>query len=195
MVVVMLMTTMMMMMVMMIYAFVSLLLLFLLALLLFFAFLLALLWASREFGLCLLTSFWLQRLSHSGSSALAQAFWLKKNSNMKSRTEWSCQESRTLAALGQQGVWRVGPHVAATMAFLRGTSHQDSVTAAPATGGAAVCAQLPAAEIYEDSHFGSCAAVLYFGSCVYKTEQEHACSFCKPQVAALPVLPHGRWQR
>ena len=114
---------------------------------------------------------------------------------MKSRTEWSCQESRTLAALGQQGVWRVGPHVAATMAFLRGTSHQDSVTAAPATGGAAVCAQLPAAEIYEDSHFGSCAAVLYFGSCVYKTEQEHACSFCKPQVAALPVLPHGRWQR
>ena len=39
--------------------------------------------------------------------------------------------------------------------LLRGTSHQDSVTAAPATGGAAVCAQLPAAEIYEDSHFGS----------------------------------------
>ena len=45
--------------------------------------------------------------------------------------------------------------------LLRGTSHQDSVTAAPATGGAAVCAQLPAAEIYEDSHFGSCAAVTW----------------------------------
>ena len=44
---------------------------------LFFAFLLALLWASREFGLCLLMSFWLQRLSRSGSSALAQAFWRK----------------------------------------------------------------------------------------------------------------------
>ena len=30
--------------------------------------------------------------------------------------------------------------------FLRGDSHQDSVTAAPATGGAAVCAQQPTAE-------------------------------------------------
>ena len=33
-----------------------------------------------EFGLCLLTSPWLQRLSRSGSSALAQAFWLKDRS-------------------------------------------------------------------------------------------------------------------
>ena len=93
-----------------------------------------------------LESFWLKRF---GSSFLAQE-WI---------SEWSCQESRTLAALGQQGVRRAGPHAAATMAFLRGTSHQDSVTAAPATGGAAVCVQLPAAEIYEDSHFGSRAAV------------------------------------
>ena len=31
-------------------------------------------------------------------------------------TEWSCQESRRLAALGQQGVRRVGPHAAAIMA-------------------------------------------------------------------------------
>ena len=48
-------------------------------------------------------------LSRSGSSALPQAFW------RKDRTELPI-ESRTLAALGQQGVRRAGPHAAAIMA-------------------------------------------------------------------------------
>ena len=103
-------------------------------------------------------------LSRSGSSALPQAFW------RKDRTEGGA------ARRSHYGL-------------LRGTSHQDSVTAAPATGGAAVCAQMPAAEIYKDSHFGSSAAVTLAPARHQQTEQQDRAN--KQQEAACLPVPAG----